>query len=129
MAQQTKDLMLSLLWLGLLLWCGLGPWPDSAMGKKEVQRSYGRNKQKRKLTITHTNTPNSRGETETESLLEDWQGCAAGRRVPRETPPQPSWINTLCPALISCAPQSYELVISALKLPDRSISRSKELVL
>ena len=84
MAQQTKDLMLSLLWLGLLLWCGLGPWPDSAMGKKEVQRSYGQNKQKRKLTITHTNTPNSRGEPEALPLAGGLAGvccrqvCATG---------------------------------------------------
>lgn len=27
MAQQVKNLALSLLWLGLLLWCGFHPWP------------------------------------------------------------------------------------------------------
>ena len=26
MVQQVKDPALSLLWLGLLLWCGLNPW-------------------------------------------------------------------------------------------------------
>ena len=27
MAQWVKDLVLSLQWLGLLLWCGFDPWP------------------------------------------------------------------------------------------------------
>ena len=27
MAQQVKDLVLSMLWLGLLLWCTFDPWP------------------------------------------------------------------------------------------------------
>ena len=26
MVQQVKDLVVSLLWLGLLLWCGFDPW-------------------------------------------------------------------------------------------------------
>ena len=29
MVQQVKDLALSLLWLGLLLWHGFDPWPRS----------------------------------------------------------------------------------------------------
>ena len=29
MVQQVKDLVLSLLWLGLLLWCGFSPWLGS----------------------------------------------------------------------------------------------------
>lgn len=28
-AQQVKDLVLSLLWLRLKLWCGFNPWPCS----------------------------------------------------------------------------------------------------
>ena len=44
-AQQSKDLVLSLLWLKLLLWLGLDPWPGSfgmlgAWGKNE--RKEGR---------------------------------------------------------------------------------------
>ena len=29
MDQQVKDLVVSLLWLGSLLWCGLDPWPGN----------------------------------------------------------------------------------------------------
>ena len=29
MAQQFKDLALSLLWVWLLLWCGFDPWPKN----------------------------------------------------------------------------------------------------
>ena len=29
MGQRVKHLALSLLWLGLLLWCGFDPWPGS----------------------------------------------------------------------------------------------------
>ena len=29
MAQQVKDLVLSLLWLRLLLWLGFDPWPQN----------------------------------------------------------------------------------------------------
>ena len=29
MTQRVKDLVLSLLWLGLLLWCGFNLWPGN----------------------------------------------------------------------------------------------------
>ena len=31
MLQQVKDLVLSLLWLGLLLWLRFDPWPETSM--------------------------------------------------------------------------------------------------
>ena len=45
MAQWVKDLVLSLLWLWLQLWCGLDPWPWNfliAMGlaKKKEREPY-----------------------------------------------------------------------------------------
>ena len=35
-AQQFKDLALSLLWLRLLLWCRFDPWPGNFYNPREV---------------------------------------------------------------------------------------------
>ena len=48
MAQQVKDPALSLLWLGLLLWCGIYSYPENfpmpqawPKGKKKKKKTSG----------------------------------------------------------------------------------------
>ena len=45
MVQQVKDLVLTLQWLGLLLWCEMGPWP----GNFHMPRVRPKNQTKSKL--------------------------------------------------------------------------------
>ena len=58
MAQQVKDLVLSLLWLWLLLWCRFDPWPGNfcmpqvqPKKKKRERERKERKKKERKQTI------------------------------------------------------------------------------
>ena len=37
-AQQVKDLALSLQWLGLLLWCEFNPWPGAFLHAAESEK-------------------------------------------------------------------------------------------
>ena len=51
MVQQVKDLVVSLQWLGLLLWSGFDPWPGNshmpwAWLKKKRSVKLGRRKEK-----------------------------------------------------------------------------------
>ena len=52
MVQQVKDLVVSLQWLGLLLWSGFDPWPGNShmpwawLKKKKRSVKLGRRKEK-----------------------------------------------------------------------------------
>ena len=40
MVQWVKELVLSLQWLGAMLWRGFDPWPDAGVAKKEYIYIY-----------------------------------------------------------------------------------------
>ena len=51
MVQCVKDLVLSLLWLESLLWCGFDPWPGNLCMLRYSQKK--KEKKKKKETVQH----------------------------------------------------------------------------
>ena len=53
MAQQVKDLVLLLLWLGSQLWCGIDPWAQNFCIATGAARKKNRNKKRELMTSHH----------------------------------------------------------------------------
>ena len=48
MTQWVKDVMLFLLWLWLLLWCGFHPWPGNFLMPQEQQKKKKKKKKEKR---------------------------------------------------------------------------------